>query len=597
MVIQLPGGGASDVPPLGSLLLPWPNWWVNSNRTLLTANASDDQSGVASVSFTVNFGGAGTVTLPSNNSILDLTAIPDQAGILVTTVVRDGAGNTSSSTASWGLDRSAPTGSLSAPAYTVIPTVTLSLSASDGGPAGPVSMTLSNDWRWSAALDPLMGHNAGSGVAVYDGASLYGTAWMQTKGVAANSRSFGPFITLTTGKGYRAWFRLKTDDVTTTSEVAYLEVIDNGNLRVLGLKRVRGIDFRYANVYQDFYVDFYVDYLIGQLEFPLTFRGTANLWYDRVMATTYPSPLAATATWAVPAGEGPKQVQARYVDLAGNISPDYNATVTVDNTPPSARAAAPQAAPAAGITVTWSGTDALSGVANYDLQFQDGSGPWIPWLTHTTTLSAVFSGSSGHVYSFRARATDNVGNLGVYRDAGDAFTLADGELAPRTLATGWNLVGVAISPTRALTAQGLVDAVAGSGGSAAAVAAWHDGAWLVHTPGEAGTDFPLEAGRGYFVRAAAPSTWGLGGLSYTAPFSVSLDAGWNLVSVPKGSSVTTAQALAQRLQAQGGSPRQVLRWRAGAWDGYLVGAGTPGFAIEPGRGYFVYVENPCVWSP
>ncbi|MDP3047410.1 MAG: SpoIID/LytB domain-containing protein, partial [Chloroflexota bacterium] len=561
VVIQLPAGGTPDIrPPLGSQLLPWPNWWVNSNRTLLAANASDDQSAVVTTTYAARyFSGTGTVSSTLSTPLWDLTAIPDQAGILVTTTVRDNVGNTSSSAASWGLERSAPTGAIAAPAFTAIPTVTLNLSAVHSGPAGPVSMTLSNDWRWSAALSPLIIHNESSGVAVSDTASLYGTAWMQTKGVALNSRSFGPFISLATGRGYRAWFRLKTSNVQTTSEVAYLEVIDNGTLRVLGLKRVRGIDFRQANVYQDFYVDFYLDRLDHELEFPLTFRGAADLWYDRVMVTTFPAPLTASTTWTVPAGEGPKQVQARYVDGAGNISPDYNATVTMDNTPPTALACSPAVAPAASITVTWSGADALSGVGSYDLQVRDGDGPWTPWLTHTTALSAVFSGAGSHLYSFRARATDNVGNLGAYRDGGDTSTVANVMVATRSLATGWNLVGVAISATTAVTAQDLMEAVAAAGGSAVEVASWQDGVWQVHAHGVPATDFPLEVGRGYFVRAAAPATWGLAGLTYAAPFSRTLTAGWNLVSVPGGSAVTTAHGLAQSIQGQGGTPWQVLR--------------------------------------
>jgi hypothetical protein len=342
----------------------------------------------------------------------------------VTTTVRDGAAKTSSSTASWGLDRSAPTGTISAPVFAVVPTITLDLTASHAGPAGPVSMALSNDWRWSAALDPLIGHNAGSGRQVTDTESLDGWAWLQLKSDPPNSRSFGPFTTLAVGQAYRAWFRLKTSNVFTTSEVAYLEVIDNGTLRVLGLKRVRGIDFRQANVYQDFYVDFYLDYLTHELEFPLTFRGAANLWYDRVMVTTYPSALAATVPWTVPAGEGPKQVQARYVDAAGNISPDYNATVILDTVAPTAMASSPAVVAAAPITVTWSGEDATSGIANYDLEVRDGGG-WAPWLTGVTTTTAIYNSTTTAV-SFRARATDNAGNVGAYRENGDTTTMVDG---------------------------------------------------------------------------------------------------------------------------------------------------------------------------
>jgi hypothetical protein len=595
VVVQLPLGPTPDTKaPLGSQLLPWPNRWVNSNRTLLTANASDDLSGVAGISYTARFfNGAGTVTL-AVGPLWDLTAIPEQTGILVTTTVRDNVGRNSSSVARWGLDRSAPTGTIAAPAFTAISTVPLSLSAVHAGPAGPVSMTLSNDWRWSA-VNPLMGHDSGRPVSDPD--SLYGAAWQQLTTDLPNSRSYGPFITLEVGRGYRAWFRLKTSNVLTTSEVAYLEVVDNGTPRVLGLKRVRGIDFRQANVYQEFFVDFYLDYLSHELEFPLTVRGTADLCYDRVMVTTFPTPLSASTNWSVPAGEGPKQVQVRYVDRAGNISPDYNATVIMDNSPPTAVAFSPAVAPAGGIAVTWVGTDTLSGVGSFDLQVRDGDGPWTPWLTRTSALSAVYSGADNHLYSFRARATDNVGNVGAYRDGGDTFTVANVMVATRRLATGWNLVGVTISATIAVTAQDLLEAVTAAGGSAVQVARWQDGAWQVHGQGAAGTPFPLEAGRGYFVRAAAPSTWGISGLGYTAPPSVKLASGWNLISIPQGSAVSTAHGLAHRIEEQGGAPRQVLRWRAGAWDGYLVGTEAAGFVIEPGRGYFVYCESPCVWSP
>jgi hypothetical protein len=424
VTIRLPGGGATDVPPLGSLLTPWPNWWVTGNSTLLFANASDDRTALPSVTFTARIGASGTVTLPANSSVLELTGFPDQAGIVVTTTVRDGAAKTSSSTASWGLDRSAPTGTISAPGFTSDPTVTLDLSASHAGPAGPVSMALSNDWRWSAVLDPLIGHDAGSGRQVTDTESLYGWAWEQLKSDPPNSRSFGPFTTLAVGQAYRAWFRLKTSNVFTADEVAYLEVIDNGTLRVLGLKRVRGIDFRQSGVYQDFYVDFYLDYLTHELEFPLTFRGAANLWYDRVMVTTYPAPLTASVLWTVPAGEGPKQVQARFVDAAGNISSDYNATVILDTVAPTATASSPAVVASASFTVTWSGEDATSGIANYDLEVRDGGG-WAPWLTGVTTTTAVYSSTTTAV-SFRARATDNAGNASSYRENGDTTTMVGG---------------------------------------------------------------------------------------------------------------------------------------------------------------------------
>jgi hypothetical protein len=60
-------------------------------------------------------------------------------------------------------------------------------------------------------------------------------------------------------------------------------------------------------------------------------------------------------------------------------------------------------------TVTWSGTDAGSGIADYTIAVSDNGGAWQPWLRHTTATSATFTGDSGHTYRFHARARDRVG--------------------------------------------------------------------------------------------------------------------------------------------------------------------------------------------
>ncbi|MCP4526172.1 MAG: hypothetical protein GY833_09710, partial [Aestuariibacter sp.] len=42
--------------------------------------------------------------------------------------------------------------------------------------------------------------------------------------------------------------------------------------------------------------------------------------------------------------------------------------------------------------VTWSGSDATSGIVSYDVQYKDGDGAWTGWQTDTTAISATFSG-------------------------------------------------------------------------------------------------------------------------------------------------------------------------------------------------------------
>jgi uncharacterized repeat protein (TIGR01451 family) len=84
-------------------------------------------------------------------------------------------------------------------------------------------------------------------------------------------------------------------------------------------------------------------------------------------------------------------------------------------------------------TVTWSGQDAWSGIATYDVQVRDGAeGTWIDWLTGTTATSGIFTGTHGHTYFFRARARDLAGNWEPFGDEewGQTFTTVLTDPAP-----------------------------------------------------------------------------------------------------------------------------------------------------------------------
>jgi hypothetical protein len=62
------------------------------------------------------------------------------------------------------------------------------------------------------------------------------------------------------------------------------------------------------------------------------------------------------------------------------------------------------------VSVHWSGSDAGSGIATYDVFVSEDGGPFTQWLTDTVTTSAVFTGSLEHTYSFYSGAVDRVGN-------------------------------------------------------------------------------------------------------------------------------------------------------------------------------------------
>jgi len=75
-------------------------------------------------------------------------------------------------------------------------------------------------------------------------------------------------------------------------------------------------------------------------------------------------PFAISRTWVLASGDGDKTVHARYKDNAGNVSATVTDTITLDTVAPTAAVAALavyQTAPA--FSVSWSGSDGLSGVS------------------------------------------------------------------------------------------------------------------------------------------------------------------------------------------------------------------------------------------
>lgn len=100
-----------------------------------------------------------------------------------------------------------------------------------------------------------------------------------------------------------------------------------------------------------------------------------------------------------------------------------DAWTTVDTTPPTSAAASPLNAPGVTFSVTWSGSDAGVGLANYDVQYRDGvTGTWTLWQSNTTRTSGLFVGDVGHTYYFRSRARDSLGNLEAYPTSNDGDT-------------------------------------------------------------------------------------------------------------------------------------------------------------------------------
>jgi hypothetical protein len=148
-----------------------------------------------------------------------------------------------------------------------------------------------------------------------------------------------------------------------------------------------------------------------------------NTWGSWIAAT---SDVTTTTIWNV-GGEGAnKPVYLRLRDVNDQATTVVTGTVNVDLTGPTSTMAALPTTSSANISLSWSGSDALSGVSTYDVQYYRAGSAlfWIDWLTNITTTSASFTGQDSQTYGFRVRARDNAGNVGAY-SSGDTLTTVD----------------------------------------------------------------------------------------------------------------------------------------------------------------------------
>jgi hypothetical protein len=108
---------------------------------------------------------------------------------------------------------------------------------------------------------------------------------------------------------------------------------------------------------------------------------------------------------------------------------------TLDVTPPVSSvtklpAAETTTAATDAFTVSWSGTDAGSGVGTYTIYVSDNGGAFNVWQNAVTTTSASFTGTTGHTYGFYSIATDNVGNVEAAKTQADTSTEVEAPQPP-----------------------------------------------------------------------------------------------------------------------------------------------------------------------
>lgn len=147
------------------------------------------------------------------------------------------------------------------------------------------------------------------------------------------------------------------------------------------------------------------------------------------------------------------------------------------------------------------------------------------------------------------------------------------------------------APGGAFTAQTLIDEINQQGGQAVEIARWENSGWESHIDGQPFNNFPVELGRGYFLRATGSSTWAFEGREVTQPIPLQFFTGWNGVSVPNPGILSQASDMCAAVPAA----EELARWENSGWESHLCGQPFNNFALEVGRGYFVRASGSASW--
>jgi hypothetical protein len=319
--------------PNVSIIRLWSNYYQTGNQLWIAANTSDDGGTISQTNIYLSTPLATTRIIseagPANPDgyLLGVSEWADQklltGTLVITAEAFDTVGQRSvSPPITFGLDRVEPmghfsitygsggsmiTGSLILTASLVVTDATSGVAQLGLGDAG---------WQVGGeSFRPQTGGGTLSSHIISDTGALNGSALL----LAAEIQQAGYWYSrrenwLPGGENYRAYFRLKTSDNTITQEVASLNVIELNTGSLVGLRRLHGIDFRHANVYQEFHVDF--PYNLPGVEFRLQFNDRAGILLDRLVILDYPMPFTAH-----PPDLYPNQ-RLKLIDAAGNVSAD-----------------------------------------------------------------------------------------------------------------------------------------------------------------------------------------------------------------------------------------------------------------------------------
>lgn len=149
------------------------------------------------------------------------------------------------------------------------------------------------------------------------------------------------------------------------------------------------------------------------------------------------------------------EFRSRATDNAGNVSAwsGTQASTTVDSIPPTANTQVlPEYSPPFG-TISWTGSDNLSGIRSYDVQFRFNYGPWQNLVLNAppSQTSYNYTGAAAGFYEIRTRATDNAGNVMPWSGPQASTTVVDEPAS--FLSVTPNIIKPSTVPTQTFTIQ------------------------------------------------------------------------------------------------------------------------------------------------
>jgi len=154
---------------------------------------------------------------------------------------------------------------------------------------------------------------------------------------------------------------------------------------------------------------------------------------------------------------------------------------------------------------------------------------------------------------------------------------------------GWNLVALPLQPKTRYTADLLMKEING----ATRITRWDKDTqrYVSHIKALPINNFYIEPGEGYFVYVEKDSIFNLKGITLPS-LTIGLHQGWNLVSIP-------VKYCAEDVCNLTGSTRVTMfNETTQFFVTYLkVFPVVHNFPAEKDKGYFVKVENKCVWTP